>query len=202
MNTFRYVVGVVLMISMPPGLIFWFVVHPFVSRWRRLGVRWTYIVLGSATVAAMVFLVFVRDWLLGPDLGTSYVTILFAVPCMIGAFAIGIRRKKYLTFRILAGVPEVSEAGDQELLRAGPYAVIRHPRYIEALLAVLGYALVANYVGGYILWVLCLPTIYLIVLLEERELRARFGMEHLEYCQQVPRFVPRRWATLWGKAAA
>ena len=202
MNTFRYVVGVVLVISMPPGLIFWFAVHPFVSRWRRVGVRGTYIVLGSATVAAMVFLVFVRDWLLGPDLGTNYVTILFAVPCMVGAFAIGVRRRKYLTMRILAGVPEVSEPGDQELLRAGPYAVIRHPRYVEALLGVLAYALVANYVGGYILWVLCFPTIYLIVLLEERELRVRFGREYLEYCKKVPRFVPRRWTTRSGEPAA
>ncbi len=66
----------------------------------------------------------------------------------------------------------------------------------------LAYALVANYVGGYIVSALCLPTIYLMVLLEERELRARFGMEYLEYCQRVPRFVPKRWAALSGEPAA
>ena len=192
MNTFRHVIAVVLVISTPPGLLFWFVVHPFASRWRLLGVRWTYVVLGSATVAMMVLLALVRNWLVGPDLGTNYITMLFAVPCVIGAFVIGIRRKKFLTFRILAGVPEVSESSDQELLKVGPYAVIRHPRYVEALLGILAYAFVANHLGGYILWLLCLPTIYLIVLLEERELRTRFGMEYVDYCQRVPRFFPRR----------
>ena len=39
---------------------------------------------------------------------------------------------------------------------------------------------------------LCVPTLYLIVLLEERELRDRFGEEYEAYCRRVPRFVPKR----------
>lgn len=144
-------------------------------------------------MAAMIPLWFGRDWLLGPDLGTSYVTMFLAVPSVAGAIAIGVRRRKYLTFRVLAGVPEVSGSNKQELLRAGPYAVIRHPRYVEALLAVLGYAFFANYVGCYVLWVVCIPTIYAIVVLEERELLKRFGEEYREYARQVPRFIPRQW---------
>jgi protein-S-isoprenylcysteine O-methyltransferase Ste14 len=35
------------------------------------------------------------------------------------------------------------------------------------------------------------PGIYLIVLLEERELRDRFGRAYEEYCQGVPCFFPR-----------
>jgi protein-S-isoprenylcysteine O-methyltransferase Ste14 len=36
------------------------------------------------------------------------------------------------------------------------------------------------------------PALFLVVILEERELRQRFGDAHVEYCRRVPRFVPRR----------
>jgi len=190
-NTFRYVIAVVLMVSLPPGLLMWFVVHPFAPFWRRLGTKWTYAILVSGMLAIMLGIYVVRDVLLATDLGTNFVTIVLAVPCIAMAAVIGLKRKRYLTFRILAGIPEVSATDRGALLTEGPYAVIRHPRYVEAVLAVLAYALVANYVGTYVLLVASFPVIYLIVILEERELRDRFGEEYEGYCRAVPRFLPR-----------
>ncbi len=56
----------------------------------------------------------------------------------------------------------------------------------------LGYAFIANYLGMDILFALTVPAIYFIVVLEERELRDRFGSTYEEYSRRVPRFFPRR----------
>ncbi|MFQ5631170.1 MAG: methyltransferase family protein, partial [bacterium] len=93
---------------------------------------------------------------------------------------------------ILSGLPELSEKRyPGKLLKEGIYGKIRHPRYIEALLGVLGYAFFSNYLATYLVFLFGLPMIYIIVLLEERELHERFGAEYEEYCLSVPRFVPK-----------
>ena len=58
-------------------------------------------------------------------------------------------------------------------------------------MAVLSYSLIANYAGLYVLTVLSVLALYAIVLLEERELRERFGSAYEEYARSVPRFLPR-----------
>lgn len=105
-------------------------------------------------------------------------------------------RKKYLTFRILAGVPEFARDPHRQghLLTEGPYARIRHPRYIEVVMWTFAYAFIANYVGAYVLALLTPLLVHLVVLLEERELRDRFGQEYVEYCARVPRYIPHRVA--------
>ncbi|MCP4899328.1 MAG: isoprenylcysteine carboxylmethyltransferase family protein, partial [bacterium] len=104
-----------------------------------------------------------------------------------------IKRRRHLTTRILAGIPELSRSGEPGvLLTEGIYSRIRHPRYVEVMTGVLAYALFANYIGLYYLTVATLPTLLLIVIIEEHELRQRFGDEYTDYCSRVPRFIPRR----------
>lgn len=191
MNTFRYVVAVVLMVSLPPGILMWFIVHPFAPFWRRLGTKWTYTILCSGMLLMMVGTFLIRDALVAADLGTNVITMVLAVPCIALAATISVKRRRHLTFRMLAGVPELSPTDKGVLLTQGPYAVIRHPRYVEAMLVVLGYALVANFVGTYLLFVVSIPVLYAVAMLEERELRDRFGKEYDQYCRAVPRFLPR-----------
>ena len=193
-NTARYVVAVILLVSLPPGMLLWLVIHPFVGFWRRFGPLWTYLILTGPVVAMMAALYLARDPLLGADLGTSVPLIALAAACLVGGIVIAKQRGRYLTKAILSGVPELRrQAHDRgTLLTEGIYGSIRHPRYVEILFWVAAYAFLANYVGLYVLLVLTVPTIYLIVLLEERELRERFGEEYEQYCRRVPRFVPRR----------
>ncbi|HWP00391.1 MAG TPA: isoprenylcysteine carboxylmethyltransferase family protein [Methylococcus sp.] len=89
-------------------------------------------------------------------------------------------------------MPELAPARyPQRLLTEGPYARIRHPRYVQFMLALLGYALIANYLTVYAVVLVWLAGLYGIVVLEEKELRARFGEEYIEYARRVPRFIPR-----------
>ena len=133
-----------------------------------------------------------RKTLLGVDFGTSYPLVLLSALLLAMAGTIAVRRRKLLTFGVLAGLPELSEARyPGKLLTVGPYAQIRHPRYVEILLATVSYALFANYLGPYILAAAAVPVIFFIVLLEEKELRERFGEEYEQYCENVPRFFPK-----------
>jgi protein-S-isoprenylcysteine O-methyltransferase Ste14 len=92
----------------------------------------------------------------------------------------------------MTGIPELSPAPENWiLLTEGVYARIRHPRYVELHLWVLGYSFVANYLALYVVCLLLGPALYLIVILEEKELKGRFGDQYEEYSRNVPRFVPR-----------
>lgn len=192
MSTLRWILGLFVVAGMPPAIAWWFLVHPFVGFWRRIGARGTLTIVAVLMVGAMVGLWFVRDPLLGRDLGTDWLRVVAGAVLVVVSGAIAVKRRRHLTFRILAGVPELDpeESGSAVLLTEGPYAVVRHPRYVEVAIGVFGYALVANYVGVYIMALLCLPALHVLVLVEERELRARFGEAYAAYSARVPRYVP------------
>ena len=60
-------------------------------------------------------------------------------------------------------------------------------------------ALFTNYLALYMAFLLMLPIIHAIVLLEEKELKKRFGSAYEEYCRHVPRYTPR---VTWGSQTA
>lgn len=194
MDTVRYVLGVFLVVALPPGLAWWFFVHPFVGFWRRLGVKVTIVAMAVFFIVTLWPLFVARDVLMGPDLGMSPPLILVGIVLIGAGFYIALKRRKYLTKSILTGIPELQADEDKqgELLDQGPYAMIRHPRYVEVLSFTLGYAAVSNHVGPYVLAVLTFPIVHLLVLLEERELCDRFGDAYREYAERVPRYVPAR----------
>ena len=74
----------------------------------------------------------------------------------------------------------------------GIYARVRHPRYVQIWLGLLGHALIVNYVSTYALVAIATAVILLVVRMEERELSARFGDAYRAYVARVPRFLPRR----------
>jgi len=183
------------MVSLPPGVLLWFAIHPLIRFWRKLGGGWTYGILSPLVVVLMAILFVLRDALLGRDLGTHYVLLVPTALCLVVGMVIAVKRRRHLKYSVLAGMPELSKSDKGTLLTHGIYGTIRHPRYVEVLLLSLAYALFADYLGAYVAVGLCIPALYLIVVLEERELRGRFGAEYSAYCSRVPRFIPRRDAS-------
>jgi protein-S-isoprenylcysteine O-methyltransferase Ste14 len=192
MNTARYVLAVVMLVTTPISIGLWYVIHPFAHYWRRIGPIWTYAVLAVPSVAIGWSLWRARKVLLGADLGTQPALLGLAVLGAIMGVAIARLRRRQLPSRVLTGIPELSSKDRGRLVTEGLYARLRNPRYVELLAFLLAYVACANYAGIWGMYALCFPAIHGVVLLEERELAERFGAEYLEYCRRVPRYVPHR----------
>lgn len=192
MDTARYVFAVLLVTFMPPALVWWLVVHPFVSFWRRVGHRLTYSIMTVVSLTWVFSLWSARNRLVLDDFGTHTVAIVAAALLMSVSVYFAWQRRTHLRFSILVGLPELDPArAPGHLMDEGIYARVRHPRYIEIAFGVVAYALFANYLGAYVIAAVTVPVLHLIVILEERELRERFGARYDEYCARVPRYVPR-----------
>jgi len=192
MNTFRHVLTLLMLMFMPGAVLFWFLVHPFVRFWRRIGLRRTMAIHYTLLAAFATGVFLLRKTLLAVDFGTNPVLIAAAV--LMLAASIVLRRKisRHLRFKTLGGLPELApENHPQPLLTEGIYSRIRHPRYLEVLLVMASLSLIANNLAAYVNWIIGIPSVLLIVRIEERELRDRFGAEYDAYRARVPRFVPR-----------
>lgn len=196
LDTVRYWLGLFVVIGLPPGIAWWYLIHPAVGFWRRLGPRLTMTVMTIFLLSGIIGLYAARTVVMGSDLGFNPILATTGVALTIGGFALAFWRRKYLTTRILVGIPEVQTDPDKrgDLLDRGPYAVVRHPRYVEVVLVTFGYAAIANWTGPWIIAVLMIPTLHLVVLLEERELAGRFGDTYRAYATRVPRYIPT-WKT-------
>ena len=192
LESLRYWFAVFNVIGLPPAILYWFVLHPFVPFWRRLGARksLTIIFVGFFLCAAGLF--FVRNALLGIDFGPRRSFVIAGSVLLGAAIALQAITSRQLKRKTVIGLHELSPDQPGELLTEGAYAYTRNPRYVVILIAMVAYSLLLNYLGVWIVAGLCFPAIYAIVRLEEPELRQRFGAEYAEYCRRVPRFLPRR----------
>lgn len=191
MDTLRYLLSTVLVVSVPPAILFWLVGHQLVALLRKLGLLMSYTLLGGVALLSVLPLLRLRAVLVGADLGQSRELAGLGVLLWIGSMYLEVRCRKYLTIKTLVGVPEFSEnPTNQPLIIEGIYGRMRHPRYASVMLGVFAAAFWANFVGPYILAVLTVPMLYLVTLLEERELVDRFGSAYVTYQGRVPRFIP------------
>ena len=198
MEKVRYVIALLTVVSTPAAVVLWLIVHPFIGFWRRLGPFLTYVIMAALSAASIALLVAFRGPILRIEFGTNYTLIALAAVLYAASIFVEIRTRKHLKVRILVGLPELSpEKPGPGLLTEGIYSQVRHPRYLAVTLGMFAFALFTNYLAMYFLALLVIPGLYWVVLVEEKELRDRFGSEHVKYCDNVPRFFPRLLSKSW-----
>ncbi len=188
----RYFMALMFVIAIPPGLVFWFLIHPFIRLWRRIGAASTYMITFGIMVLVGIGMYRIREIVLNRAYDMNW--WVFAAGILLFSFSriIAVQWRRKLKFGILFGFPELDPQGHPGvLLRDGIYGKIRHPRYTEGALGLLGWSLIVQYPALYYLTLASWIGIYFIVIIEERELRRRWGKEYEDYCAQVPRFFPK-----------
>ena len=187
----RYWLGLIAVVSYPPAVLYWFVIHPWAGFWRRKGPWKTHLIVGPSMILLGVGIYSIRNSLMRVDFGfVPAFAVLAAVSYLVSA-TLEILCRRYLKLRILVGVPELSaDPAASKLLSEGIYGRIRHPRYVSVFFGTLAVAFFSNYLATWVLLLLMLPGLYLLALIEERELLDRFGEDYRRYLDRVLRFVP------------
>jgi len=85
---------------------------------------------------------------------------------------------------------------DDPLITRGPYGVVRHPQFLSAIGVTFFAAQIFPgefYFGPNVMmanWALFTAALWLLALLEDRELATHFGAEYEKYARRVPRLFP------------
>ena len=85
---------------------------------------------------------------------------------------------------------EVTVKRDHELIRSGPYAVVRHPIYTGLLLALVGTALSISKWRALVGLVFISAALLRRVTIEERFMTVQFGDAYRRYRADVPALIP------------
>jgi len=92
------------------------------------------------------------------------------------------------------GATRTRNVGAPFLVTTGPYALVRNPLYLANMFIYTGYAIAS---GSLLPWLSIIVFLFfsiqylLIIKLEEITLIEIFGQEYRDYCERVPRLLPR-----------
>ena len=191
METFRYIVALLIVTLVPALCCYWLLLHGFLPLWRRLGISASQYLLWGAVLAVAILISNWRDVLLAGEYGFQPILATIGLVFLAGAIIFRIQIERFLSWHVQLGLPEIDPSGyAQRLITEGPFAHSRHPRYLQILVALSGWALLANYPAVYAVVLLWIPLMLIIVRLEEAELQQRFGAEYTMYRTVVARFWP------------
>ncbi|HEY5175777.1 MAG TPA: isoprenylcysteine carboxylmethyltransferase family protein [Terriglobales bacterium] len=171
--------------------LFWFVVHPFVVRWRATGRRaYAFIIPVWGGFIAIAFL---SMW---PFRSLHFYASWFAWAPAAVFFLLGfsIYRAGFQRFdrAQVSGLAELEpDRHRQQLITTGIRARVRHPIYLGHLCEIIGWCLETGLVVLYALAGFAVIAGAVMIGMEDRELEARFGETFREYRQRVPGVLPR-----------
>ena len=89
------------------------------------------------------------------------------------------------------GTPVLYDMPEEMIIR-GSYRFVRNPMYVGGCLLVLGQAILFKSLGFLLYFVVLFLAFHLLVVfVEERMLKEKFGQSYHQYCKSVPRWIPR-----------
>ncbi|MFQ5350206.1 MAG: methyltransferase family protein [Thermoanaerobaculia bacterium] len=175
----------------PAAVLYWVLIHPFAAFWRRRGPAVAYTVVAAVCLGLAALIFQRRGTMLAVRWPFSWWLVALGAVLYGAALWFEVQCRRYLKVSTLVGAPELGNDPGR-LLTEGIYRRLRHPRYSAVILGVAGWACFLNYPAIWILAIAVVPAFYLVMLLEERELRERFGEEYERYMREVPnRLIPR-----------
>jgi protein-S-isoprenylcysteine O-methyltransferase Ste14 len=188
MRFLHAVAGFVFFFELPIP-IYWLILHPFNSFWRRrVGAAFWFAGLTAWTCGGVALWHFRHSLLAATRPSWFAIVTGFALIGVEGFLFVRVERE--LGSRRLVGHAELTGTG--EMFSGGLYAHVRHPRYAGMFSAVLGAALLCGTPSLWIALIVWLPFALIVIRLEEKELAVRFGASYQAYRQRVPAFFPFR----------
>jgi protein-S-isoprenylcysteine O-methyltransferase Ste14 len=185
------ILAALMLATFPAALLFWLLIHPFAPFWRRRGPRVAYTVVSTLCLGLAFWIYQYRHEMLAARWPFRWWLAVLGMLLYFVALWLEVECRRHLALRTLVGAPELGKDPGR-VLSGGIYGRLRHPRYLAILLGVGAWALVLNYPAIWVLAFAVLPGLYVVILLEERELKDRFGDEYEEYMKAVPnRLLPR-----------
>jgi protein-S-isoprenylcysteine O-methyltransferase Ste14 len=171
-------------------LAYWFVAARDVKPARRQE-SWANRLLTIALIVPAALLMAVRGrwlpWLGGRFLPDTMIVYLLGLLLVMAGLAFAVWARVYLG-RNWSGTVTVKE--NHELIRSGPYAIVRHPIYTGLLLAMLGTAIVVGEWRGLLSLCFLGLAFWFKLRREERFMADSFPDTYPSYCAQVSALLP------------
>ena len=167
--------------------LFWFAIHPFAERWRRMN-RSPY----RALLPLWMLMILGLGWCTWPwhsqQIYSKSWTWIPALLLLFFGFRVYLRISSEFGAHKLSGEAELRPAEHrQELVTTGLHTRFRHPIYLAHLCNMAGWAVGSGLMIVYVLLALnILVTFPVMIYMEERELEMRFGEAFKEYKDRVP----------------
>jgi protein-S-isoprenylcysteine O-methyltransferase Ste14 len=184
---FRYLSLFVFFMDLPVPL-YWFILHPFAKSWHTR-VRAAFYIAGlGAWTCGGIFVFLFRRKMIAPENPSVEFGIL-GTALIAANGLIFYRATKDLGHMKLVGHAELT--GKTDLVTAGLYRHIRHPRYAGMVVAIAGACILAGTRWALTVSAIWFALVIVVILFEEREMHVRFGAAYHDYCRAVPRFIPK-----------
>jgi protein-S-isoprenylcysteine O-methyltransferase Ste14 len=126
-------------------------------------------------------------WLTTPLVPHSFALYWAGIAILAAGLGFSIAARRYLGAN-WSGTVTVKQ--NHELIRTGPYAIVRHPIYTGMLVGFIGSAISLDEVRGLVAVALVVVAFLLKIRLEERWMTETFGDAYCRYRQEVKALIP------------